>query len=47
MKQSLKDYNKMYKTHCKIEEIKAYNANLNERLARKEKKYNERSQQLV
>ena len=46
MKQSLKDYNKMYKTHCKIEEIKAYNANLNERLARKEKKYNERSQQL-
>lgn len=30
MKQSLKDYNKMYKTHCKIEEIKAYNANLNE-----------------
>lgn len=46
MKESLKDYNKMYKTHFKIEDIKAYNANLNERLARKEKKYNERSQQL-
>ncbi len=46
MKQSLKDYNEMFKTHYKIEDIKSYNTNLNERLARKEKKYNERSQQL-
>ena len=46
MKQSLKDYNDMFGTRYKIEGINAYNSNLNERLARKEKKYMERSQQL-
>lgn len=46
MKQSLKDYNEMFGTSYKIEAINTYNSNLNERLARKEKKYMERSQQL-
>lgn len=46
MKQSLKDYNEMFGTNYKIEAINTYNSNLNERLARKEKKYMERSQQL-
>ena len=38
MKESLKDYNKMYKTHFKIEDIKAYNANLNERIGKEREK---------
>ncbi|MCM1123935.1 MAG: HsdR family type I site-specific deoxyribonuclease [Eubacterium sp.] len=46
MKQSLKDYHDMFDSHYKIEEIDAYNKNLNDRLARKEKKYFDRSQQL-
>ncbi len=46
MKQSLKDYNEMFGTNYKIETINTYNSNLNERLARKEKKYMDRSQQL-
>ncbi len=46
MKESLADYNKMFGTHFGIEEIGAYNRNLNDRLARKEKKYLERDQQL-
>lgn len=46
MRESLKDYNAMFDTHYDIEGIRAYNNNLNERLARKEKKYMERSQQL-
>ena len=39
MKKSLDDYNQMFGTHCRIEEINAYNSNLNDRLARKDKKY--------
>lgn len=46
MKQSLKDYNEMFGSSYKIDAINAYNSNLNERLARKEKKYMDRSQQL-
>lgn len=46
MKDALKDYNAMFGTGYKIEAIDAYNSNLNDRLARKEKKYLDRSQQL-
>lgn len=46
MQESLDDYNKMFGTHFKIDAINAYNSNLNDRLARKEKKYFDRSQQL-
>ncbi len=46
MKKSLKDYNGMFGTGYKIEAIHAYNSNLNDRLARKEKKYLDRNQQL-
>ena len=46
MQDALDDYNGMFGTSYKIEGINAYNSNLNERLARKEKKYLDRSQQL-
>ena len=46
MRESLQDYNAMFGTHYDIENINAYNSNLNDRLARKEKRYMERSQQL-
>lgn len=46
MKEMLLDYNCMYGTSYKIEGINAYNSNLNDRLARKEKKYLERDEQL-
>ena len=46
MQSALDDYNEMFGTSYKIEGINAYNSNLNERLARKEKKYLDRSQQL-
>ncbi|WP_294242801.1 HsdR family type I site-specific deoxyribonuclease, partial [Pseudobutyrivibrio sp.] len=46
MKASLKDYNEMFGTKYDIENIGAYNSNLNDRLARKEKKYLNRDQQL-
>ena len=46
MKKSLDDYNRMFGTHFGIEEINAYNSNLNDRLARKDKKYLNREQQL-
>ena len=46
MQDSLNDYGDMFGTYYKIEEIGTYNNNLNDRLARKEKKYLERSQQL-
>lgn len=46
MKKSLYDYNQMFGTHFRIEEINAYNSNLNDRLARKDKKYFNREQQL-
>lgn len=46
MEQSLKDYNRMFGTKYKLEMIQAYNKNLNDRLARKEKRYLNRDQQL-
>lgn len=46
MQKSLKDYNEMFGTNYRMDSIHAYNNNLNERLARKEKRYLERSQQL-
>lgn len=46
MKESLQDYNEMFGTYYTIENIAAYNDNLNERLARSKKKYLDRYQQL-
>ena len=46
MKAFLKDYNEMFGTRYGVDNIQAYNANLNERLARKETKYKSRDQQL-
>ena len=46
MKEALKDYQDMFGSRYQIDAINAYNSNLNERLARKEKKYLDRSQQL-
>lgn len=46
MKKSLIDYNEMFGSSYKIDAINAYNSNLNERLARKEKRYMDRGQQL-
>jgi type I restriction enzyme R subunit len=46
MANSIKDYNEMFGTNYKLENIDAYNENLNERLARKKTKYLDRSQQL-
>ncbi len=46
MKTALAYYNEMFGTHYSLDGINAYNENLNERLARKEKKYYDRSQQL-
>ena len=46
MSKSLEDYNNMFDTSYKIQEIQAYNNNLNDRLARKMDKYKQRDQQL-
>ncbi len=46
MKEALKDYYEMFGSSYQIDAINAYNNNLNERLARKEKKYLDRGQQL-
>lgn len=46
MEASIEDYNTMFATNYSLERIAAYNANLNDRLARKEKKYLDRNQQL-
>ncbi len=46
MEQSLDEYNEMFGTSYKIAMIQAYNKNLNDRLARKEKRYLNREQQL-
>ena len=46
MKQSLDDYNKMFGTSYSISELAAYNTNVNDRLARKKKEFQPRSQQL-
>lgn len=46
MQESLDDYNAMFGTAYGIGEIKGYNANLNDRLARKKSKYKSRDEQL-
>lgn len=46
MKEALDDYNKMFGTTCSIGEIKGYNLNLNDRLARKKPKFKSRDEQL-
>lgn len=46
MRESLKDYNEMFGTHYGVEQIGAYNTNLNDRLARKMDKYASRTEQL-
>ena len=46
MKRYLKYYNKLFGTKYAIEGLGAYNGNLNDRLARKEKRYADREQQV-
>lgn len=46
MEESLSDYNAMFGTHFGLDQIGAYNTNLNDRLARKEKKFLARMEQL-
>ncbi len=46
MKKYLLYYNKLYGTKYKLEGLSAYNDNLNDRLARKEKRYKAREQQV-
>jgi type I restriction enzyme R subunit len=46
MRQSLDDYNKMFGTSYSMSELAAYNTNVNDRLARKKKEFQPRSQQL-
>ena len=46
MKRYLDHYNTSYGTKYEIEGLNAYNSNLNDRLARKEKKYRDREQQV-
>lgn len=46
MKESLRDYNKEFGSSYTMENIRAYNGNVNDRLARKKDKYKVRSEQL-
>ncbi|WP_066415286.1 type I restriction endonuclease subunit R [Sutcliffiella cohnii] len=46
MKESLRDYNDEFGTSYTLETIRAYNRNVNDRLARKKEKYLSRSEQL-
>lgn len=46
MQKSLNDYNGMFDTKYDLSQIQGYNANLNKRLARKEPKYQSRSEQI-
>ncbi len=46
MQASLDDYNKMFGTKYELSQIQGYNGNLNKRLARKETKFQRRSEQL-
>ncbi|WP_294563887.1 type I restriction endonuclease subunit R [uncultured Succinatimonas sp.] len=46
MQQSLNDYNAMFGTNWDLSTLNAYNADLNDRLARKKSKYQNRSEQL-
>lgn len=46
MKQSLNDYNKMFNTNYTMENLSAYNTDINNRLSRKKKQFKPRDQQL-
>lgn len=46
MKQSLSDYNEMFGTSFTLETMNSYNHDLNNRLARKQEKFNHRAEQL-
>ncbi|MCL1949503.1 MAG: type I restriction endonuclease subunit R [Turicibacter sp.] len=46
MKESIDDYNKEFGTRCHISDMRAYNADINDRLARKKEKYTFRNEQL-
>ncbi|MCI8800879.1 MAG: type I restriction endonuclease subunit R [Lachnospiraceae bacterium] len=46
MQDSLDDYNEMFGTKYELSQIQGYNGNLNKRLARKESKFQNRSEQL-
>lgn len=46
MKESMRDYNEMFDTQYTMEQLKAYNRNVNDRLARKKKLYQVREAQL-
>lgn len=46
MKESLRDYNEEFGTSFTLETIRAYNSDVNDRLARKKEKYVSRSEQL-
>ncbi|WP_188203816.1 type I restriction endonuclease subunit R [Desemzia incerta] len=46
MAESIEDYNKMFHTNYSVSEMKAYNRNVNDRLARKQEKYKFRKEQL-
>lgn len=46
MKEALEDYNEEYGTHYTLETMRAYNRNVNDRLARKKEQYKARSEQL-
>lgn len=46
MKESIREYNDEFNTHFSISDIRAYNNDINERLARKKEKYTFREEQL-
>ena len=46
MAEAIKDYNEMFDTYFSIETMRAYNKNVNDRLARKQEKYLFRKEQL-
>jgi type I site-specific deoxyribonuclease, HsdR family len=46
MKLSIKEYNQMFDTNYTLENMRAYNRNVNDRLARKQDKYSVRREQL-
>lgn len=45
-KQIIQDYNEMFNTHYDLEQVRAFNQDINNRLARKKDKYRTRSEQL-
>lgn len=46
MKQSIVDYNKVFNTHFSVADIRSYNSDVNERIARKKDKFTFREEQL-